>query len=72
MNLNERIAKIKSFKNLEEGWDSYNSETIRPEAIEMALKLNLSFDESYFVSPLSDGGIMFESDDLTVSIEIGG
>lgn len=56
------ISKINGFRDLEENFDSYNSDKISNESIETSIKIlnELNNVEELFVFPMRDGGIQFE------------
>ena len=58
------IEKIRRLTDLPDGWDSYGSRTIQPEAVAGAATLLLSASHSRmpapFVAPVSGGGLQFE------------
>lgn len=71
--------RIESFKKLKAGWDSYNAKPIDKQCIKRAFQINkmfLEFEDDIInavVSPVSDGGILFEfelDDTEVIMIEI--
>lgn len=65
------IESLRSFAELEEGWDSYGAKIIKPETIVRAMDLFFSVVEGHpnapvpFVSPCPDGQINFEWETLS-------
>ncbi len=70
MTVDEMLERIESFRDLEQGWDSYDASTINEYTIEFALELapRLSHNEDWFVAPCSGGEILFESNKSIIRI----
>lgn len=75
MSLKEQLAKIESYADLEEGWDGYSGKKISAETIEYAKKLLIeiyrqedSDKNQPFISPVSNGHIQIEWDNLEIEI----
>lgn len=67
MHLSEQTAKIEAFRDLKENWDSYGSNPIHPDAIEVAKVIAPQLTD-WHVVPLSGGGIQFEKDNAEIEI----
>ena len=70
MKLDELLKRIRSFRTLKAGWDSYNSKPIKEETIQLALVIanRLPAKEDFFVAPCSGGTIRFESDESMIDV----
>lgn len=69
--------KLLSFKKLPKNWDSYQAEKIDKEAIKRAIRW-LDMIKEYndiqslkFISPIADGGILFELDFIEIEFKNG-
>lgn len=70
MKLDELLKRIKSFRKLKAGWDSYDGKPFSEETIQLALVIanRLPAKEDFFVAPCSDGEIMFESNESGIKV----
>lgn len=60
MKLEEAIKRVREFRGLQKGWDSYGAEPIQEEAIQYAESLLLKLGDNWQPVPCSDGGIQLE------------
>lgn len=64
---------VESFKLLVRGWDSYGAYPPHPQCIEIAAGIAPTLDSSkWSVCPTPRAGIVFESTDEVLEIEING
>lgn len=72
--MNELLHKIKSFRFLPEGWDSYGAKPFTDEHLDNAVTLLTILNKKFSITPLHiapfNGGIMFEYTKLPFILEV--